>query len=150
MFLLPLVGEWSYNRLRKDPQAAYHTLQGYYSRLDELPQVDRDFLYQRVNERVWSDGQRRGFLATLRGLVAWLPGQQKSLPERLRGWTIPTMVVWGENDRINAVANAHALDKLMPSARLIIVAGAGHNVQQEQPGAIVEAILGLQTAQEGT
>ena len=144
LFLLPLIGEWSYNRLRKDPQAAYRTLEGYYNRLDELPQADRDFLYQRVNERVWSDGQRRGFLSTLRNLVAWLPAQQKNLPERLRGWSGPTLVVWGEHDRINAVANAHALVRLVPAARLVIVPGAGHNVQQEQAGAVVEAIKGLQ------
>lgn len=139
-FLTPGLGEWLYTRLRKAPQAAYRSLEPYYNRLEDLPQADRNFLYQRVNERVWSDGQRRGFLSTLRGLVAWIPAQQKDLPDRLKGWNIPTTVIWGENDQVNSVANAHALVDMLPSARLVIVPGAGHNVQQEKPEVVVEEI----------
>jgi len=78
LFLVPGLGEWSYNRLRRDSQEAYCTLEAYYNRLEDLPQADRDFLFQRVNERVWSDGQRRGFLSTLRSLARWMPAQQKN------------------------------------------------------------------------
>lgn len=140
LFLIPGVGEWMYNRLRKDPQAAYRSLEPYYNRLEDLPQADRDFLYQRVNERVWSSGQRVGFLATLRGLASWLPAQQKGLPGRLRGWNIPTTIIWGENDRIVPIANARALAEMLPSARMVIVPQAGHNVQQEKPEAVAEAV----------
>ncbi len=140
MFLIPGLGEWAYNRLRKNPDAAYRSLEPYYHRLQELPQADRDFLYQRVNERVWSDGQRRGFLSTLRGMVRWLPAQQKSLPERLRNLQTPTTVIWGENDRIMPVQAANTLNSLLPDARLVVVPGAGHNVHQEKPEVVVEAI----------
>jgi pimeloyl-ACP methyl ester carboxylesterase len=140
LFLLPGVGEWMYNRLRKDSQAAYQTLEPYYNKLKDLPQADRDFLYQRVNERVWSDGQRRAFLSTLHNLASWISSKQKGLPARLSSWRIPTTVIWGENDRINVVANAHALEKILPSARLVIVPGAGHNVQQEKAEVVAEAI----------
>ena len=139
-FLLPGLGEWTYNRLRKDPQAAYRSLEPYYSRLDDLPQAERDFLYQRVNERVWSSGQRRGFLSTLRGMAAWLPSQQKGLPHRLRDFHVPTTVIWGENDRIVPVQNARALTEMLPDALPVIVPGAGHNVHQEQPDAVIAAI----------
>lgn len=140
LFLTPGVGEWLYNRLRKDPQAAYRTLEPYYNRLADLPQADRDFLYQRVNERVWSDGQRMGFLSTLRSLASWIAPQQKDLPARLKTWNISTTLIWGENDRVNPVANAHALAELLPAARLVLVSGAGHNVQQEKADVVVAAI----------
>jgi pimeloyl-ACP methyl ester carboxylesterase len=139
-FLVPGLGEWAYTRLRKDPQAAYRSLEPYYNKLVDLPQAERDFLYRRVNERVWSDGQRRGFLSTLRGLVGWLPAQQKKLPERLRGWQVPTTLLWGENDRIASIENARALVELLPSARLVTVPGAGHNLHQEQPEVVAKAI----------
>lgn len=142
LFLMPGVGEWMYTRLRKDPQAAYRSLAPYYNDLDSLPQTERDFLYRRVNQRVWSDGQRRGFLGTLRALAKWLPAQQQSLPERLRGWNIPTTIAWGENDRLNSPENGRALKELLPGARLVVIAGAGHNVQQEQPRRVAQAILG--------
>jgi len=139
-FLTPGLGEWLYNRLRKDPQAAYRSLEQYYNRLADLSQADRDFLYRRVNQRVWSDGQRQGFLSALRSLAAWLPSQQKQLPARLIGWKIPTTVVWGGNDQVSSAANARALVEILPSARLLIVPGAGHNVQQEQAEVVADAI----------
>lgn len=140
MFLIPGLGEWAYNRLRKDPDAAYRSLEPYYHRLKDLPQADRDFLYQRVNERVWSDGQRRGFLSTLRGMVRWLPAVQKGLPDRLSNSHIPTTIIWGENDRIMPVQAAHTLARLLPDARLVVVPGAGHNVHQEKPEVVAEVL----------
>jgi pimeloyl-ACP methyl ester carboxylesterase len=140
VFLAPGLGEWSYNRLRKNPQAAYQTLEPYYNHIGDLPEKDREFLFQRVNERVWSDGQRQAFLSTLRNMALWLPSQQKSLPEQMAGWPVPTMVIWGEKDQVNPVQNAHALIEFLPSAQLIIVPDAGHNVQQEKPVEIAAAI----------
>ncbi len=140
LFMVPGLGEWLYTRLRRDPQAAYRTLEAYYHRLEDLAQPDRDFLYRRVNQRVWSDSQRRGFFALLRGMAGWLPAQQKRLADKLRGWSIPTTVIWGEDDRVTPLENARALAAMLPGARLVTVANAGHNVQQEQPRVVVEAV----------
>ena len=139
LFLIPGLGEWLYTRLRRDPQAAYQTLAPYYGRLDELPKADRDFLFQRVNERVWSDGQRRAFFGTFRNLARWLPGQQRDLASRLSRLNVPTLVVWGEADRINPVENGRALVEWQ-SARLVVVPDAGHNVHQENAEVVLKAI----------
>jgi pimeloyl-ACP methyl ester carboxylesterase len=140
LFLIPGLGEWLYTRLRRDPQAAYQTLASYYERLDELPPADRDFLFQRVNERVWSDGQRRAFFATFRHLARWLPGQQRDVAARLSTLDVPTLVIWGEADRINSIENGRALAKLQPTTHLAVVPGAGHNAHQENPAAVLRAI----------
>ncbi len=140
LFLIPGLGEWLYNRLRNDPQAAYRTLAPYYHRIDDLPEADRTFLFQRVNERVWSDEQRRAFLSTLRNLVRWIPGQQRDLQSRLACSSVPTLAIWGEDDQINDAENGKALVKLQPTARLVIVPNAGHNVHQENPGAVLDAL----------
>jgi pimeloyl-ACP methyl ester carboxylesterase len=140
LFLIPGVGEWLYSRLRRDPEAAYRTLRPYYGDLDALPEADRAFLFQRVNERVWSDKQRRAFLLVFRHLARWLPAQQRGLADRLRALEVPTTAVWGERDQLNDVANGHALVALQPSARLVVVPGAGHNVQHERPQAVLSAI----------
>ena len=140
LFLIPGLGEWLYTRLRHDPQAAYRTLAPYYERLDELPKTDRDFLFQRVNERVWSDGQRRAFFSAFRNLARWLPGQQRDLASRLSTLGVPTLVVWGEADRINSVENGRALIELQPTAQLVVVPGAGHNVHQENAKVVLKAI----------
>lgn len=140
LFLIPGLGEWLYTRLRNDPQSAYRTLVPYYHRIDELPEADRTFLFQRVNERVWSDGQRRAFLSTLRNLVRWVPSQQKDLPARLVNFRMPTLAIWGEDDQVNNIASGKALVKLQPTTRLVSVPNAGHNVHQENPGAVLNAL----------
>ncbi|MCB0149195.1 MAG: alpha/beta hydrolase, partial [Caldilineaceae bacterium] len=99
--------------------------------------------YERVNQRVWNDDQRRAFFRTFRGLVRWLPGQQKELPAQLAAVTTPTHVVWGELDRIAAVENGRTLAAMQPGAQLTIVPGAGHNIQQEAPAQVIETISNL-------
>lgn len=76
LLLTPGIGEWVYTQLRKNPQAAYDSLRPFYADLDALPQSERDFLYQRVNERVWNDDQRRAFFRSLR--ARWRAGCLRS------------------------------------------------------------------------
>jgi pimeloyl-ACP methyl ester carboxylesterase len=141
LFLVPGLGEWLYKRLRRDPQAAYHTLEPYYHHLKDLPEADRQFLFQRVNERVWSEGQRRAFLSTLRNLAALISGQQGRLAAQLAGLAVPTLVIWGREDRINPVENGQALLQVQPAARLKLLDGAGHNLHQERPEQTARTII---------
>lgn len=142
LFLVPGIGEWLYTRLRKSPQTAFETLRSYYADLDALPEADRDFLFQRVNERVWSDDQRRAYFSVLRSLVGWVTRQQRDLKTRLARMQVPTLVIWGEQDQVMPVDNAYALVDAQPSAKLVVLLGVGHLPQQEGPGALVRAILG--------
>lgn len=141
LFLVPGVGEWLYTRLRKNPQAAFETLRSYYADLDALPEKDRDFLFQRVNERVWSDDQRRAYFSVLRNLAGWVTRQQRGLAARLARLQVPTLVVWGEQDQVMPVDNARALVDVQPSAKLVVLPGVGHLPQQESPDAVLCAIL---------
>jgi len=141
LFMIPGLGELLYTRLRRDPQAAYETLRPYYSDLDSLPEVDRDFLFQRVNERVWSNRQRRAYFSVLRRLATWSPRQQKELPERLDLCQVPTLAIWGDQDRIISIEAARSLVRQQPTARLVTIPGAGHLPHQEQPQAVLSAIL---------
>lgn len=141
LFVIPGLGEWMYNRLRKDPQGAYRSLDPYYNDLESLPEADRQFLYRRVNARVWDDGQRRAFLSTLRSLARSLPAQQKTLPDALAHFEVPTRVLWGANDRISSVENGRALLNLQPAASLEIIPRCGHNLHQEKPDTVIQAIL---------
>jgi pimeloyl-ACP methyl ester carboxylesterase len=141
LFLIPGVGEWQYNRLRKDPEAAWRSLAPFYRDLDGLPPAEREFLYRRVNERVWDDDQRRAFFSILRSMARELPRRQKTLPQELAGLKVPTLAIWGEKDPLNPLENARKLIQLQPSARLVVIPNGGHNVHQEQPGAVVDAVM---------
>ena len=140
LFMIPGIGEWMYTRLRRDPAAAYDTLRPYYADLDGMAEADTDFLFQRVNERVWSDRQKGAYFSVLRQLASWTPRQQKDLPNRLGRCQIPTLVIWGEHDAIISADAAKTLIRLQPTARLVTVAGAGHLPHQERPQAVLNAI----------
>ena len=60
--------------------------------------------------------------------VAW------SLNERVREITIPTLILWGDRDRLFPVALADTLHQAIPGSRLHIFPDTGHSVQIEAPG----------------
>lgn len=130
---MPIIGEWLYTRLRKDPDAAYKTLKSVYHSLEELPEPDKAFLYTRVNQRVWDDGQRRAYLSTLRKLAPWVKQIQADLPEQLKKVENPTIVIRGEHDTLFPEANAEAIVISQPDATKEIIQGTGHLPHQEDP-----------------
>ena len=141
LYLLPGVGEWLYTRLRGNPHAAYDTLRPYYRDLDNLPAEEQQFLFLRVNQRVWDDAQRHAYLSVLRNLASFITRQQKGLPERLSHLDVPTLILWGEDDRILPASNGKAATAVQPSARFISLSEACHLPQQECPMAVLQAIL---------
>jgi pimeloyl-ACP methyl ester carboxylesterase len=137
---IPLLGEWLYTRLRKDPQAAYNSLRNVYHDLDQMPEDDRGFLFQRVNKRVWSDNQRKAYFSTLRNLGPWIRKYQADLPGQLENFYTPTLILRGETDRLFSEENAKGVAELQPKASYSCVAGAGHLPHQEKPIEFLEVL----------
>ncbi len=147
LFLVPGLGEWLYTRLRKNPQAAYETLRPYYVNLERLSPADRQFLYQRVNQRVWDNAQRRAYFSALRSLATQVSGRQKGLAERLKRLKLPTLILWGAQDQIVPLATGQALEAAgraaQPAARLVVFPNSGHLPHQECPQEFVENLATL-------
>jgi pimeloyl-ACP methyl ester carboxylesterase len=61
--------------------------------------------------------------------------------ERLGTLDRPVLVVWGEDDPWIPVARGRELAALIPGAELHTIAGAGHLVQEDAPGAVLERLL---------
>jgi pimeloyl-ACP methyl ester carboxylesterase len=84
---------------------------------------------------------RAAFIATVRAVIDQR-GQRVSAVERLYlARTMPTMLLWGENDRIIPVSHAYSAHEEMPGSRLEVIKGAGHFVQLEKPERVAELIL---------
>ena len=82
---------------------------------------------------------QRAFVHTIRSVID-VAGQRVSARDRLYlAQEVPTMIVWGNRDRVIPVAHASVAHELMPGSRLEIVPGAGHFVPLERP----DAFLGL-------
>ncbi len=131
--LLPGIGESRYRRLAGDLEAAYASLRPYYADLEALPPQEREFLRERVGERVASASQMRAYFSFFRSFAGLLLVQGRSLARRARALPIATLYVWGGQDRIVPVEAARATCKDHPGARLEVIPAAGHLPHQEAP-----------------
>jgi pimeloyl-ACP methyl ester carboxylesterase len=60
---------------------------------------------------------------------------------RLGAIAAPTLVVWGEHDRLLPLALGRQIQARIPGARLEVIRGAGHNPMWERPAAFNAAVL---------
>lgn len=69
--------------------------------------------------------------------------------ERLRGVTLPTLVIHGEDDRAIPPARARQLAAAIPGARLEPIPRGGHLCTVEEPAAVNEVLLDFLARQAG-
>jgi pimeloyl-ACP methyl ester carboxylesterase len=74
---------------------------------------------------------------------AWLVPKARSLWRMAPRLTMPTLVVWGTDDRLVTVRKAPRLATLLPHARLLVLARTGHVAQMERPVMVARAVLGM-------
>ena len=79
-------------------------------------------------------------LATVRGQVG-IRGQREVLSERLPGLRTPTLVVWGERDRVLPASQAYEAAARLPNSSFELIPDCGHLPQVEHPDRFA-AVLG--------
>ena len=57
-----------------------------------------------------------------------------SLESTLNGSAVPTLILWGTDDRVLHVSGAEILESVMPNAQVAIMEGVGHLPMLEKPG----------------
>jgi len=92
-----------------------------------------------------------------RTIVAKLSWQPRSHDPHLHKWlhriNVPTLLIWGDTDRLFPKEHALAYEKAIPGAKLVIIPKCGHVPQIEQPNAFVaalESFIGAQRQQRKT
>jgi pimeloyl-ACP methyl ester carboxylesterase len=87
---------------------------------------------------VASGAGKPGFLDALDAIMKY------DFSDRLPELSVPTLIVWGRNDRIVPVAGADEYERLIPGARKVIFEDTGHLPMLERPArfnALVEEFL---------
>jgi pimeloyl-ACP methyl ester carboxylesterase len=113
----------------------------------------RELLYgdpdSELAHRITPDGRvsipdevRRYKSLTLAGRVGCEPPylHDRKLLDRLHRINCPTLLIWGERDRLVPPANGRAYAEAIPQATLRFIGGAGHSVILEEPHACCEHI----------
>ena len=65
------------------------------------------------------------------------------LRDRLAALTMPTLVIWGERDRVVSPGYAEPLREALPDGRLLLLPEAGHVPMCERPDEVAAAVLEL-------
>lgn len=83
---------------------------------------------------------RRAFLNTVRTIID-PSGQRVNASDRLYlSAEMPTLIVWGQRDRIIPVSHAHEAHEQMPGSRLALFPDAGHFPQLDDPRRFVRTV----------
>lgn len=67
-----------------------------------------------------------------------------NVTEDIRGLAIPSLIVWGEKDRVLHPGNADLLHELLPNSRRILMEGLGHLPMMEAPEKTAKDFLTFQ------
>lgn len=124
-FVLPvLLTPWL--RLRAE------TVGGVLGRLGWRPGSTMTEVWRSYTTLTSREGQQ-AFVHTVRSVID-AAGQRVSALDRLYlAGAVPTLVVWGDRDRVIPVKHAYAAREAMPGSRLEILPGAGHFLPFESP-----------------
>jgi pimeloyl-ACP methyl ester carboxylesterase len=83
-----------------------------------------------ASELCWevaSGAGKPGFLDALAAILEY------DFRERLPELSVPTLIVWGSDDRIVPIAGAYEYERLIPGARRVIFEDTGHVPMLERP-----------------
>ncbi len=90
-------------------------------------------------------GAWRRLMPAIAGFVG---AQEPPSPTELRRADAPALVVVGDRDPVVPVAQALALARQLPDARLFVVPDCGHEVPARRPGLFLEGLTGFYRATE--
>ncbi len=124
----PLLGEAAL-ALALRPFVSVWLKRGLYARASRVTDREIDDAWRPLKIR----GTRRAALAAIRTD----PLAYRGLEARVR---VPTLVVWGERDRLLPACEGEHVRSRIAGSELLIIPGAGHLPQREQPEAFARAL----------
>lgn len=111
----------------------------------------RDFFYDpacaeemiaRILQPEFEDANIKNRIATAK--LAWQP---RAYDPHLRKWLhridVPTLIVWGANDRVFPMEYAYAWQQAIPGSKAVIIPECGHIPQVEKRDAFVGELIGF-------
>lgn len=107
-----------------------------------FPQPDQAPLREKMAER-WAKNDKRAYLASFDAIVGW------GVQERLSRVSCPTLIVSADRD-YTPVSLKETYVKLLPDARLVVIADSRHATPLDQPQRFNQTLLEFLTAVDTT
>ena len=116
--IMSFMGEWwNPESLKKFYQFVYY----------DPSKVDIETLKLRL-EMFSGEDAKHAYKSTLN-----MPRDWETLPEKLKTFEKPTLIIWGAQDRLIPVENAHKFHSLIRNSKLVILDEVGHVPHAEKP-----------------
>ena len=103
-----------------------------------------------VYDSLGDRGRRRAFHHVLRAAVDWRGQVITMLDRAYLAESMPSLIVWGEQDTVIPVKHAYAAHAVLPGSQLEIIPHAGHFPHEDDPehfsAALIDFILDTKPA----
>ncbi|OLF10936.1 alpha/beta hydrolase [Actinophytocola xinjiangensis] len=143
---LPLVGTFVRRRLAaEDTQVrVMRLLRLCFAEPDRIPLSRREEAAREIVEREAMAWANPALARSTVGLIrSWLVPPSRSLWTLTPRIDVPTLVVWGTEDKLVTVRKAPRTAELLPRGRLLVLPRTGHVAQMERPATVARATLGM-------
>jgi pimeloyl-ACP methyl ester carboxylesterase len=153
LLFLPGIGGLAVRRMQQIPiqQRVQATIEMCFADVTRYPP---DRLADAITEargRMGMEWAGIALVRSLRGLISsYLVPGGAGMWARMSRITAPTLVVWGQHDRLVSVDLAPRVARTIPNSRLVIFPDTGHVTQMEDPVGTARAVLGLLEDTVGT
>ncbi|WP_372493864.1 alpha/beta fold hydrolase [Prauserella aidingensis] len=144
--MLPVIGTPARRQLARltPEERALQTIRLVYADADRFPRhrlTEQAEEFAARSEYAWAGAAlARSTLEIFRSWFTPGTGSLWSAAPRVR---VPTLVVWGTEDRVISVRRARPTALAIPSARLLVLPRTGHVAQMERPVTVARAVLGM-------
>jgi pimeloyl-ACP methyl ester carboxylesterase len=142
--MIPGVGEALYAGFMKVRSAEWQVADGLRRNVVDATRVSADtlgLLHREAEERR-RDARLRGPLLSAQRNLLWMMTARRTEVERVASSIrVPTLLVWGSDDRLVPLSVGEEWVAKIPGAELIVIEGAGHNPQLEVPDRFSEIVL---------
>lgn len=103
--------------------------------------VDADHILQTYLDKAADPAHGEAFAKVMRHMTNPMTRQRYNTVRRLPFINVPTLILWGTEDKTNDISMGHTLHEGIKGSQMVTFEGAGHGIYSDQPEAYVKAVL---------
>jgi pimeloyl-ACP methyl ester carboxylesterase len=140
---VPLVGELLYRRYIARPAEVVvrESLERNCANPDRVSEETRAAMIKEVESRRGKHDHARAVVRANRAMMWALSGRRERTWAVLSGIRVPTLFIWGDQDRLIPPSVGEQAVERLPGSQLIVIDDCGHNAQMECPDEFAASVI---------
>lgn len=140
---VPVLGNLIYRQyVRRPPeQLVRESLERNFANPNRISETTLRALVEDARSRVGRPDHARAVVAVNRQMMWALSARREATWAILRAVQVPTLFIWGANDRLIPVDAGRRAVEMLPGSDLIVIDDCGHNPQMECPEEFAASVI---------